>query len=352
VREETLSKQKSRLARWALLAPLLAVIVAPLPGYFFSTAAIAQGNAEQQANERANFWRAVREGVSGYTAVQGQETNVLIQNTGENWRNLRNGPIATYGGWILGGVVLLIAVFFILFGRIKLADGRSGYTIERWGLFDRVLHWFTAISFIVLALTGLSLLYGRVVLIPYLGKDGFAAYANFAKELHNYLGPFFAVSLVLQLLKWMRHNFPTFADIAWLLKGGGLLIKSVHPSAGRMNAGEKVWYWILFWLGLGLIISGFVLDFPNFGQTRETMQYAQIIHTSVAIILIAIALGHIYIGTLGTEGALEGMVTGRVDVNWAKQHHDLWYQELQEQGVQPEKPPELPVTTGQVPRAL
>ena len=341
MKQKSKAGQRRKYTSWTLIAMLLTIVLAPLPAYFFSNQAAAQAQANQETNQRSEFWRAVRQGETGYSSIKGTDSNVLIQNTGQNYRNVRNGPIATYGSWAIGGMIALIAVFFILFGRVKLENGRAGYTVERWGLFDRTLHWFTAISFIVLAITGLSLMYGRAVLIPYMGKDGFAMYAGFAKDLHNYLGPFFAVSLVIQLLKWMKHNFPRLVDIIWMFKGGGL-IGGAHPSAGRMNAGEKIWYWILFWFGLALIASGFVLNFPGYGQTREIMQYGQIIHLVAALILIAVAIGHIYIGTLGTEGALEGMTTGRVDVEWAKQHHDLWYEELIRDGVQPDKTPDVP----------
>lgn len=338
------TRQRRKIAFWSTAVLLLAVVLMPLSGYLFTEPALAQQaeNQDSNTNERANFWRAVREGNTGYTAVKGQETNVLIQNGGENWREMRNGWVNIYGSWVMGGVLVLIVLVFIVFGRMKLEHGRDGYTLERWSMFDRTLHWFTAISFIILAITGLSLLYGRNVLIPYMGKDAFALYANFAKDLHNYLGPFFAVSLTLQLLKWLRHNIPTFTDIVWFFKGGGM-IGNIHPSAGRMNGGEKVWYWILFIGGAILIASGIVLDFPGmipwYGQTREEMQYAHLLHAGSGIILIAIALGHIYIGTLGSEGSLEGMTTGRVDTAWAKQHHDLWYQKLMEEGVQPDKTP-------------
>ena len=340
-------KQKSKVGQrrkytsWTLIAMLLTIVLAPLPAYFFSDQAAAQAQTNQETNQRSEFWRAVRQGETGYSSIKGTDSNVLIQNTGQNYRNVRNGPIATYGSWAIAGMIALIVVFFILFGRVKLENGRAGYTVERWGLFDRTLHWFTAISFIILAITGLSLLYGRAILIPYMGKDGFAMYAGFAKDLHNYLGPFFAVSFVIQLLKWMKHNFPRLVDLIWFFKGGGL-IGGAHPSAGRMNGGEKLWYWLLFWFGLALVASGFVLNFPGYGQTREIMQYGQIIHLVAALVLIAVAIGHIYIGTLGTEGALEGMTTGRVDVEWAKQHHDLWYEELIRDGVQPDKTPDVP----------
>ena len=322
-----------------LLIGLLALAL-PFSGQWLSHSARAQDAAEQ-INERANFWRAVRQGVEGYTAVQGPEANVLIQNGGQNWRYLRSEVIVRYGGYVILGMIGLIAVFFILFGRVKLVNGRENMTVERWSLFDRTLHWYTAILFIILSLTGLSLLFGRELLIPYIGKDAFAAYAQIAKDIHNYLGPFFAAGLVLELLKWLRHNIPRWVDIVWFFKGGGIIGRA-HPSAGRMNGGEKIWYWILFFVGLALVISGFVLDFPGYGQTRADMQLAQLVHAAGAIVLIAVALGHIYIGTLGTEGALEGMVTGRVDTEWAKQHHDLWYDELLAKGVMPVKTPEKP----------
>lgn len=321
---------------------LLLAMALPFAGLWLADGQAWAQNAAEPAgatNERSNFWRAVRGGTEGYTAVKGPETNVLIQNGGENWRYLRTDVIIQYGGYVILGMIGLIVIFFILFGRVKLVHGREGMTVERWSLFDRTLHWYTAILFIILALTGLSLVFGRTLLIPYIGKDAFAAFAQVAKDFHNYLGPFFAVGLVLELLKWMRHNVPRWVDVVWFFKGGGLIGRA-HPSAGRMNGGEKVWYWLLFFVGLALVASGFVLDFPGYGQTRADMQLAQLVHVVGAIVLTAVALGHIYIGTLGTEGSLEGMVTGRVDTEWAKQHHDLWYDELLAQGVQPVKTPE------------
>lgn len=345
------SKSRRYLVGWTLVIGLLLIAVAPLTGLMLVDSADAQSteaqpSAEQsgfagQDNPRADFWRAVRQGVQGYTAVQGQETNVLIQNNGENWRMLREGPVIEYGAYVLLGMLGLIVLAFILFGRVRLEGGREHRTVERWSLFDRTLHWYTAILFIVLAITGLSLLYGRYLLIPYIGKDAFAAYAALAKDLHNYLGPFFAVGLLLELLKWLRHNVPRWVDVVWFFKGGGIIGRA-HPSAGRMNGGEKVWFWLLFIGGLTLVATGLVLDFPIFGQTRADMQQAQLIHVIAAFILVAVAFGHIYIGTLGTEGALEGMVTGRVDTRWAKQHHDLWYEELLARGVKPVKTPDTP----------
>ncbi len=303
--------------------------------------AMAQAEASSWNNPRADFWKAVRGGVEGTTTVHGPGANVLIQNGGQNWRLLREGPVMYYGSWILLGALVLLVVVFVALGKSRLEGGREHRTVLRWSGLDRFLHWYTAILFIILALTGLSLLFGRSTLIPLIGKDAFAAYAGLAKSTHNYLGPLFAIGLILELLKWFRRNLPTGVDLVWLLRLGGLLGRG-HAPAGRMNGGEKGWFWLLLVGGLALIASGLVLDFPILGQTRADMQLAELVHVVCALVLTAVALGHIYIGTIGTEGALDGMVTGRVDTRWAKQHHGLWYQELMAQGVQPQAAPEPP----------
>lgn len=341
-RRERLRKRHKVLA-WTVLGLILAVALPPMVGYLYvghmSDGSSAQAQSGEQTrerqrlrereragdNERANFWREVRGGTPGYSAVSGPEANVLIQNGGENWRALRNGPIFTYVWWMLVAGVAMCVFFYLVAGRIKITNGRAGKTIQRWSAFERTMHWFTASLFIILAITGLSLLYGRTVLIPVLGKDGFAAYAEVAKALHNYLGPLFAIGLLMELVVWVRDNFPNRHDVAWFAKGGGF--GKAHPSAGRMNGGEKAWFWILATVGVAAVLSGLFMNFPIFEQTRNQMQIANLIHIVSGGVLLLGAFGHIYIGTIGSEGALEGMVHGRVDIEWAKQHHDLWYEE-------------------------
>jgi formate dehydrogenase subunit gamma len=329
---------------WISLAALLLVVtLAPFSGLLLVDGAVAQ-SGDSEVNVRSEYWRAVRQGEVGFSTTQGNETGVLIQHQGENWRALREGPIKQYGGYLLIGAVVLIALFFALVGRIKLEGGRDFMTIERWSVLDRTVHWITAISFIILAVTGLSLLFGREVLIPVIGPRAFAAYASLSLTVHNYVGPLFAVTLIIQLLKWLPHNIPKSVDFVWFMKGGGMIGKA-HPSAGRMNGGEKMWYWLLFLVGGVLVGSGLFLDFPIFGQTRGEMQQAHLLHAISAVVLIAVALGHIYIGTIGTEASLEGMVKGRVDTKWAKQHHDLWYEEQLAKGVKPVKAADRDVPT-------
>jgi len=227
---------------------------------------------------------------------------------------------------------LAIGLFFMWRGRVRLAKGFSGQTVPRWSVAERTIHWYTATLFIIMAITGLSLLFGRRVLIPVMGGEAFAWWAQWSKDLHNYLGPFFTVGVALMIVSWIRDNIPSKVDLEWFKQGGGI-VSDRHPPAGRMNGGEKAWFWIVCTVGTATVISGLVLDFPNFGQTRETMQAANVVHGVCSLIWIGVFFGHVYIGTLGMEGSIEAMARGRVDVNWAKQHHDLWYEDLRDKMV-------------------
>lgn len=329
------ARRYKRIFPWTIALILLGAMVLPLGSYVYTGIQSAQAQAVEDSNPRANYWRAVRGGDQGYTSVQGDETGVLMQNGGQNWRQLRNGPIATIGGWGLFVIVLAIALFFGLKGPVPLDNGRSGETVARWSAANRVLHWYTAILFIILAITGLSLLFGRAVLIPLLGPEGFAAWADISKGLHNYLGPAFSLGVLLILIFWARYNLPEKGDWEWLTQGGGLIGKGKHPPAGHINAGEKILtYGAMLTVGVAVVVTGFILDFPNYGQSRELMQTASIIHAITSVIWIGLMLGHIYLGSVGVEGALDGMSNGRVDENWAKQHHSLWYEEARKEGTQ------------------
>ncbi len=324
-------KRHARIMLWSAVIIVFGAMFLPLASYVYVDLVSAQAAAAQDANPRANYWRAVREGNQGYTSSSGPyTTSVLIQNGGQNWRQLRNGPVANYTPWILGVVVLILALYYLIKGPQKVARPLSGQTVPRWGLFERILHWYTASLFIVLAITGLSLLFGRAVLIPILGPWGFGAWANFSITLHNYLGPFFVVGVLIEILVWAGMNIPREADRQWWKKLGGMF-SGEHVPAGRSNGGEKVWFWMVAIFGIAVSVTGLILDFPNFEQSRETMQLMNIIHATASVIWVAIALGHIYMGTLGNEGALQGMTQGRVSVEWAQQHHDLWYQEVKDQ---------------------
>ena len=319
-----------KIALWSFLTIVLGAMLAPLSGYVYVAVNDAHAQSADEANPRSNYWRAVREGNTGYSAVIGQETNVLIQNGGHNWRQWRNGPIATYGPWLLLVVLVILCLYHLLNGRVPVEGARSGQKVLRWTTFERNLHWITALMFILLSITGLSLLFGRAVLIPIMGPEGFAAWAEAAIGIHNLIGPVFVLTIAIEILIWIRHNIPNGEDVQWFMQGGGLLGKGKHPHAGRMNGGEKLWFWLIATFGVAVCVTGLILDFPNFGQTRDTMQLSNLIHGAAALVWVAVAIGHIYIGTLGTEGSLEGMTTGYVSKEWAQQHHDRWYDEVKD----------------------
>jgi formate dehydrogenase subunit gamma len=283
-----------------------------------------------QTNPRSDYWREVRQGNVGTTVIRGQETSVLINAPGEAWRQFRAGTVIVLGGWVLVGVIGALALYHLLTGGAKLGD-RSGVMIFRWSVSDRFIHWYTAVLFLLLMITGMSILWGRDLLIPVMGKEGFAAWAAIAKPVHDYSAAFFVVGLVLMWLKWFKHNIPRAYDLEWIKKGGGYLGGDEHPPAGFTNAGEKMFFWTLVFAGGAMVVSGAFLLFPNMGWDRQTMAIANIVHSVSSLVTIAFVFLHIYLATIGNEGSFEAMVSGEVDENWAKKHHDVWYDEVKEQ---------------------
>lgn len=277
------------------------------------------------ANPRGEFWGGVRDGVSGYTAVASDAHKVLIQNGGQNWREIRNGLVAGISPWVLAGVFGIVLVFFLVVGQDKLESPRSGIRIQRFSLPERILHWYTAFFFIVLAVTGLSNLFGRALLIPVVGQGPFAAYMQWSLWIHNVSGPLFLAGVLIEFAIWVKDNIPKKMDVVWFKNLGGMVGKGSRPHAGKVNGGEKAWFWIMVLSGLAVGVTGIILDFPIWGQSRSTMQVAYVIHASIGILFLAASFGHIYIGTIGAEGTFEGMWRGSVDAAWARQHQDLWY---------------------------
>lgn len=315
---------------FAALVSVPALLPVPASAQDQAQAATATSSNPQE-NPRAGFWREVRHGVGGYTTADTPQSNVLVQNGGENWRQLRNGPIANYGGWLLGLALVGIVLFFVFRGRIRVRGGLSDRRVIRFTLAQRIVHWFTATLFIILALTGVVIFYGRAVLIPVLGKDVVAVMAMASKQIHNFVGPLFLVAVALLVALFIVGNFYERGDMEWLKKGGGIVGRG-HASSGLYNLGEKSWFWLTTVAGVVVVVSGLILDFPNFGQSRAIMQWSEMVHATTALIFIAASFGHIYIATLGMEGALDGMSKGHVDANWAKEHHDRWYEEMERKG--------------------
>jgi formate dehydrogenase subunit gamma len=297
--------------------------------------------------EDREMWHRVRKGVQGKVSIPDKKLGQLVQSEGEEWRNLRNGPLARYGVWAMAGMLALLAVFYLIKGPIRVEHGFSGRTITRFNTLDRMGHWLTAVSFIILGLTGLNVLYGRYVVLPLVGKEAFGTITQVGKWLHNYVAFAFMAGLVLILLLWIRHNLPTRADATWLARGGGI-IGHGHPPAHKFNAVQKILFWLIILGGVSISLSGLSLmlpyQMPIFAKTFaalnvfglglptdltpvQEMQYASTWHAIMALFLVCVIFAHIYIGTLGMQGAFSAMGSGEVDVNWAKEHHNLWADE-------------------------
>ena len=283
-------------------------------------------------------------GVTGYSSLpksQAPEAGNLIQpfvqypgsrltNAGEAWRQVRNNWLIPYGGALLVIVVLAIALFYFSKGSIKNHTPDSGKKIERFTPFERAAHWSNAIAFSILAISGLVMAFGKFFMLPVMGGTLYGWLTYTLKNMHNFAGPLFAVSLAIVFFTFLRDNWPEKGDLTWLLKGGGLFSGN-EPASNRFNAGEKVVFWAgVFFLGLIVISSGFVLDkiVPGLVYERGTMQIAHMVHAVATVFMMAMFMGHIYLGTIGMQDAYKAMKTGYVDEAWAKDHHQYWYDEV------------------------
>jgi formate dehydrogenase subunit gamma len=311
------------------------------PGY------AKQSNAERgkvQPGNNAPMWRQVGAGAEGFTSYPKEsapEAGILIQpftqypgsrltNAGEAWRQVRNGWIIPYGGALVLIVLGALGLYYWRKGAVKLDGKPTGRKIERFTPFERSAHWANAIAFTILAISGLVMAFGQYFLMPVIGKALFGYLTYILKNAHNFAGPVFAVSLIVVMFTFIRDNMPAKGDLNWLLKLGGLFSKD-HIKAARFNAGEKVMFWGgVFVLGLTVVASGLVMDklVPGLTYERSTMQIAHMVHGVSTILMMVMFMGHIYLGTIGTEGTYQGMKTGYVDENWAKHHHELWLDDV------------------------
>ena len=319
-----------RLRQW-LMVVLTLLACGWLPGAMAADTHSQEQAARQQSQpgNNAPVWRDVRGGDNPYqtTQVRGIESSVLVQPAGETWRQLRNGPITIYGGWLIVAVMALIGAFYWWRGPIKLHEKPTGRRLLRFGSWDRMVHWGAAISFVLLAVTGIIILFGKHILLPIFGYTLFSWLAILAKNIHNFVGPVFAFCTILLFVTFVKDNLPKAHDLQWFAKAGGLF-SGKHVPSGRFNAGEKSWFWVgVTLLGVVVSVTGFILNFPNFEQGRTLMQQASVIHAIAAVVFTTLALGHIYMGTIGVEGAYQSMRTGYVDEVWAKEHHEFWHHE-------------------------
>lgn len=300
-------------------ALLLLVVAAPAPVGAQQVNPTASSVKEQQLLQELNR-------IQGRVSIPDQRSGVLEQPQGREWREFHNVTLRWIGGIAIIGMLAVLVIFYLTRGMVRLESGRSGRTIVRFNIYERFVHWMTATCFIILAISGLNITFGRPLLLPLIGFENFSEWSLWAKYAHNYLSFPFTIGVVLILLMWIGGNIPNKADVEWLKRGGGI-VGHDHPPAYRFNAGQKAIYWIVV-IGGGLVAaSGYVLMFPFYTTGIEGMQMAQIVHSIVAVLFVAAMIAHIYIGTIGMEGAFEAMGTGEVDVNWAREHHRLWLDE-------------------------
>lgn len=266
--------------------------------------------------------------LQGRVSIPDQKSGTLIQPAGQSWRQFHEVTLRWVGGIAIFGMLAALVLFYLFRGMVKIEAGRSGRTIVRFNAFERSVHWMTATCFIILALSGLNITFGKGLLLPVIGPNAFSAWSEAAKYAHNYLSFPFTLGVIMILLMWVAGNIPNKVDVEWAKRGGGL-VGGDHPPAYRFNAGQKMIYWIVVIGGTAAAVSGYMLMFPFYATDIAGMQLAQVVHGVVAVLFVAAMLAHIYIGTIGMEGAFEAMGEGTVDVNWAKQHHALWLQEEQ-----------------------
>ncbi|MEA2877115.1 MAG: formate dehydrogenase subunit gamma [Hyphomicrobiales bacterium] len=264
--------------------------------------------------------------ISGRVSIPDQKSGNLIHPAGRDWRQFHEVTLRWIGAIAILGMLIILVAFYLIRGQVKLESGYSGRRIVRFNGFERFVHWMSATCFIILAISGLNITFGKPLLMPLIGEGAFAAWAQWAKYAHNYLSFPFAIGVFCIFLMWIGGNIPNKVDAEWLKRGGGI-VGHDHPPAYRFNAGQKLIYWIVVIGGTAVAASGYLLMFPFYATGIEGMQLAQTVHAIIAVLFVAAMLGHIYIGTIGMEGAFEAMGEGTVDVNWAKEHHALWLEQ-------------------------
>ena len=321
------------------LSTLRAVCAAIALLFAFAHPAAAQLSFKPTAEavQEDKLLNALKEGdkITGRITIPDPMASSLIQPAGRDWRDFQRSKLPIIGGVAIIGMLVLLAIFLMVRGRIRVEHGFSGRKILRFASFERFTHWLTASCFIILALSGLNISFGRVLILPLFGAEAFSTMSAWGKYAHDYLAFPFMLGLVIMFLIWIKDNIPGKLDLQWIKQGGGMLENGKHPPARRFNAGQKGIFWIVIIGGVLMSLSGWFLLFPYLPANVTALQFWTVIHAVIAMLFIAAMLAHIYIGSVGMEGAFDAMGTGEVDLNWAKEHHSLWVEEEQAKGQAP-----------------
>ena len=332
--EMTMMKHLSRVRSIIIVA--LTVLIVAAPPVFAQRLGPdgAPDPTASVASEQQLLQQSPR--IEGHIAQPNERARVLMQPAGRQWDHFHEITLRWLGAIVILGMIAALGAAYLIMGRLRISKGRSGQKVRRFSSFERFAHWVTAVSFVVLALTGLNITFGKIVLLPMIGPEAFSSLSQAAKYVHNFVSAAFVIGLGLIVVLWIKDNIPRKVDVDWVRQGGGF-IKSKHAPSGRFNAGEKLVFWFALGAGAGVIISGYLLMFPFYVTDIAGMQIAQIVHAVVAVLFVAVIIAHIYIGTLGMEGAFEAMGSGTVDLNWAKEHHSAWVERQRDAGAPPER---------------
>jgi formate dehydrogenase subunit gamma len=329
----SLSTRKASISRASILRAVCAAF-ALLFIYTHPVAAQLSFKPTAEAVQEDKLLNALKEGdkITGRISIPDAMAASLIQPAGRDWRDFQRSKLPIIGGVAIIGMVALLALFLLVRGRIRIDSGFSGTKIQRFASVDRFAHWLTASCFVILALSGLNIGFGRILILPLFGAQAFATLSAYAKLAHNYLAFPFMLGLLIMFVIWVKDNIPGKLDLDWLKQGGGLLSRGKHLPAPRFNAGQKGIFWVVIVGGTLMSVSGWFELFPYVSANVTALQFWTVAHAVIAMLLIAVMMAHIYIGTIGMEGAFDAMGTGEVDLNWAKEHHSLWVEEEQAKG--------------------
>jgi formate dehydrogenase subunit gamma len=324
-----------RLILGAIALALIVAVASPV--------AAQQRNPDSSVNPTASSVKEDQlfkefDRISGRCTLPDQKACTIEQPAGRDWRQFHQVTLRWIGAISILGMLAILVAFYLIRGMVRIESGRSGRVLVRFTSFERLVHWMTAACFIILALSGLNITFGKPLLLPLIGPEAFTDWSQWAKYAHNYLSFPFTLGVFLIFLMWIGWNAPNRVDVEWLKKGGGM-VGHEHPPADRFNAGQKMIYWIVVLGGAAVAVSGYILMFPFYGTNIADMQVAQIVHGVVSLLFVAVMLAHIYIGTIGMQGAFEGMWDGTVDLNWAKEHHRLWVEKEMSKGEAGAPPP-------------
>lgn len=315
------------LTTWLFAIAALAMVVtlSPVP------AEAQQINPTAESVTEDALLEALQGGqmVDGRVSIPDELSSGLIKPGNKGWADRHGGLVRLLTAISVVGILVVLVAFYAMRGKIRIDAGPSGMSILRFSAVERFAHWLMAGSFIVLALTGLNLVFGRTLVLPIVGEDAFGTLSTWGKVAHNYISWAFMLGLIMSFVAWVAHNLPDKVDGEWIRQGGGLFKKGVHPPAKKFNAGQKVIFWSVMLGGAALSFTGVMLLFPDWAGTQSDWQLYQLIHGLVAAGLTAIVVAHIYIGSVGMEGAFDAMGSGEVDLNWAKEHHSLWVEEVE-----------------------